>query len=499
MARERLRTRRTAQDSPKQAQVSTKLTIHRQTQTERRTRPRATGVTKRLSTVSTCTEIGQTCSVLNRDERSKQSTTPARVEPDRKWFGNTRSIDQKTLDNFRREIENETHNTYSLLLKKRKLPASLVNPLAQGSFENKLIDKFEDTFGKKARRTKPTLSVFTLEELSKQSEEQQAKYDSSKDRLIEGVEKLKEAESKYITAGQSKRIYNELHKVIDSSDVIVQVLDARDPVGTRSSYVENFVKKNCPHKHIIIVLNKSDLIPNWCTIAWIKLLSKEYPTLAFHASITNPFGMSALFQLLRQFDALHHDKKNISVGFIGYPNVGKSSIINTLRKKNVCKAAPVPGETKVWQYVTLTKRIYLIDCPGVVYNKGDSDSDIVLKNVVRAEKLEDPSSHIHELLKRVRKEYIQQIYGIDKWQDSEDFLGLLGIKGGRLLKGGEPDIETVARMLLFDWQKGKIPYFLSPPKREGEDEELKIKQDFNDLVKNCKFVKEDLEEAHQSI
>ena len=72
----------------------------------------------------------------------------------------------------------------------------------------------------------------------------------------------------------------------------------------------------------------------------------------------------------------------ISVGFIGYPNVGKSSIVNTLRQKKVCKTAPIAGETKVWQYVTLMDRIYLIDCPGVVYPQGDSDTQIILKGVV---------------------------------------------------------------------------------------------------------------------
>ena len=66
---------------------------------------------------------------------------------------------------------------------------------------------------------------------------------------------------------------------------------------------------------------------------------------------------------------LASDKQAISVGFVGYPNVGKSSVINTLRTKKVCNVAPVPGETKVWQYITLTKRIFLIDCPGVVYNR----------------------------------------------------------------------------------------------------------------------------------
>lgn len=105
--------------------------------------------------------------------------------------------------------------------------------------------------------------------------------------------------------------------MIDSSDVIVEVLDARDPMGTRSRYIEQHIRKNFPHKHIVFVLNKCDLVPVWATVRWVQILSKEYPTLAFHASINNSFGKGSLIQLLRQFGHLHSDKKNISVGFIG--------------------------------------------------------------------------------------------------------------------------------------------------------------------------------------
>ena len=61
------------------------------------------------------------------------------------------------------------------------------------------------------------------------------------------------------------------------------------------------------------------------------------------------------------------------MGVIGYPNTGKSSVINSLMGKKCCKAAPVPGETKVWQYIALMKRIFLIDSPGVVYDTGDDE------------------------------------------------------------------------------------------------------------------------------
>ena len=74
------------------------------------------------------------------------------------------------------------------------------------------------------------------------------------------------------------------------------------------------------------------------TKRWLQHLSKEYPTLAFHASITNPFGKGSLLSLLRQLARLRSDRKYISVGFVGYPNVGKSSVINTLRTKKVTQS-----------------------------------------------------------------------------------------------------------------------------------------------------------------
>ena len=66
----------------------------------------------------------------------------------------------------------------------------------------------------------------------------------------------------------SRRIWSELYKVIDASDVLIQVLDARDPMGTRSKPIEQFLKKEKPHKHLVFVLNKCDLVPTWVTVRW---------------------------------------------------------------------------------------------------------------------------------------------------------------------------------------------------------------------------------------
>eukprot|EP01026_Neomeris_dumetosa_P048216 TRINITY_DN41671_c0_g2_i4.p2 TRINITY_DN41671_c0_g2~~TRINITY_DN41671_c0_g2_i4.p2 ORF type:complete len:343 (-),score=46.74 TRINITY_DN41671_c0_g2_i4:521-1399(-) len=266
--------------------------------------------------------------------------------------------------------------------------------------------------------------------------------------------------------GQSKRIWGELYKVVDSSDVLVQVLDARDPQGTRSSRLETYVKKHCKQKHMLLLLNKCDMVPAWVTRKWLQVLCKEFPALAFHASITNPYGKGALLSVLRQLARLRQDKQAISVGFVGYPNVGKSSVINCLKTKKVCNVAPIPGETKVWQYVTLLKRVFLIDCPGVVHHTtDDTEEDAVLKGVVRVEYLEDATVYIDKLLERVKPDYIRRAYRIKEWKDSEDFLDQLAKRYGKLVKGGDADMNAVAKMVLHDWTRGKLPFFYTSPLR----------------------------------
>lgn len=115
----------------------------------------------------------------------------------------------------------------------------------------------------------------------------------------------------------------------------VQVLDARDPDGTRCTFLEQHLRKNHREKHLILLLNKIDLVPPRVTRAWLRRLSADFPVLAFRSGLTKAFGKGALISLLRQIARLRSDKKAISVGFIGYPNVGKSSVINTLRTKKV--------------------------------------------------------------------------------------------------------------------------------------------------------------------
>ncbi|ABN65399.2 nuclear/nucleolar GTP-binding protein 2 [Scheffersomyces stipitis CBS 6054] len=418
----------------------------------------------------------------------------ARVDPNRKWFGNTRVIAQDALTHFREAMGDKKHDSYRVLLRRNKLPMSLLDEKDQTESPTAKIietESFSSAFGPKQQRKKPRVAASSLEDLAQSTETEATEFQEKQElnstlglmggSFLDKEDFTQEAKEAIFHKGQSKRIWNELYKVIDSSDVVIHVLDARDPLGTRCESVEKYIRDECPHKHLVYVLNKCDLVPTWVAAAWVKHLSKSYPTLAFHASITNSFGKGSLIQLLRQFSTLHSDRKQISVGFIGYPNTGKSSIINTLRKKKVCTVAPIPGETKVWQYITLMKRIFLIDCPGIVPpSSKDTESDILFRGVVRVEHVSNPEQYIPDMLSKCERKHLERTYEIHGWSKFEDdasllenasteFIELIARKQGRLLKGGEPDESGVAKQILNDFNRGKIPWFVPPPKDTEEE------------------------------
>lgn len=121
----------------------------------------------------------------------------------------------------------------------------------------------------------------------------------------------------------------------------------------------------------------------------------------------------------------------------------------------------------------MTSKIYLIDCPGIVPTSAhDTETSTVLKGVVRVEALPTPSDHIPALMQRVKPVYLARTYGIELPEsgvlDPDDFMDKLARMKGRLLKGGGPDMDGVAKIVLSDWCRGRIPFFVPPPERTEE-------------------------------
>ena len=132
------------------------------------------------------------------------------------------------------------------------------------------------------------------------------------------------------------------------------------------------------------------------------------------------------------------------------------------------------------------KRIFLVDCPGIVPpSAADTEEDILLRGVVRVEAVDNPEQYVPAVLKRVKTTHLERTYDVRGWEkDGEGggeatarrFLEMLARKSGRLLKGAEPDYDGVARMVINDFLRGRIPWFTPVPKREGEEANEKEQQ-----------------------
>ncbi|KAJ7925235.1 P-loop containing nucleoside triphosphate hydrolase protein [Mycena leptocephala] len=231
------------------------------------------------------------------------------------------------------------------------------------------------------------------------------------------------------TKEQMRRHYlRTLHKVIDQSDIVILVLDARDPEGCRSRLVEEEVRRReSEGKKLVFVLNKVDLIPHANAQQWLKHLRHSTPTLPFRSPSSaqhqrTNISSSTAPALIKLLKAYKPSAGSVTVGVVGYPNVGKSSLINCLKRSKVCAVAAQPGHTKDLQSVQLERGMRIVDSPGVVFDdEDDKAGNILLRNVVKVEDVSDP------------------------------------------IAGGTPDLTSTARQILTDWNHQKIPYFSEPP------------------------------------
>ncbi|HLD56817.1 MAG TPA: GTPase [archaeon] len=247
---------------------------------------------------------------------------------------------------------------------------------------------------------------------------------------------------------KKKTYWDIVNDVIKESDIVLQVLDGRLVEETRNKEIEDKIRRL--RKPLIYVINKCDLIDKDEAERQKKRLRPSV-----FVSATKKLGTTMLLhEILRQAKDVGARTDKILVGVLGYPNTGKSSVINSLAGRSSAKSSPISGFTKAMQLIKLTKNIYLMDTPGVLPYKEANKVKHVLISATDQTKLSDPESAAMELIK-FAKGKIEEVYGVEQGRP-EAVLKRIAIKYNRVKKGGVPDTEVMARKIIQEWQKGRI-------------------------------------------
>ncbi|VDM54381.1 unnamed protein product [Angiostrongylus costaricensis] len=242
-------------------------------------------------------------------------------------------------------------------------------------------------------------------------------------------------------------------EVFEYPSLSLWVLDARDPLGSRSSSVEQQVLGS--GKRLVLLLNKIDLVPRENVAKWLTYLRTQMPTIAFKASTQEQntnisrfpssnlnnlssskcIGADIVMKLLGNYCRNKDIKTSIRVGVVGFPNVGKSSVINSLKRRRACNVGAMPGVTKY----------------------------VALKNTIRIDSLADYVGPVCAILRRCSKETLMLHYSIPEYHSTDQFLALVARKLGRLKKGARPDTNAAAKHVLNEWNNGRLRYYTHPP------------------------------------
>jgi len=182
---------------------------------------------------------------------------------------------------------------------------------------------------------------------------------------------------------------------------------------------------------------------------------------------------SELMDLFREYKRF--DSELITVGFIGYPNVGKSSTINKLLNTKKVRVSETPGKTKHFQTLELSEDITLCDCPGLVMPSiVASKAEMVLNGILPVSQLKDHVPSIKILLDYIPTHVLEYIYGLVLPQEPEvlgveQVLTAYAVLRGFMAIGGRVDQSRAARLILKDFVAGRVLYCKSPPGIEQSD------------------------------
>ena len=313
-------------------------------------------------------------------------------------------------------------------------------------------------------------------------------------------------------------VWRQLWRVIERSDLIVQIVDARDPLLFRCTDLEKYVTELDKKKRNLLLVNKADLMTVAQRKAWAQYFQDNDIHFSFFSAalakaenekeaqaqeeeeitgsttdaqsthsdqastdeedssirILGVDELEALF--ISESPAPEQENGPISIGLVGYPNVGKSSTINALVGAKTVSVSATPGKTKHFQTIQLSEAVTLVDCPGLVFpNFASTPADLVCAGVLPIDQLREFSGPCALVAQRIPKPFLEELYGIpirtktaeeggNGIPTSEELLTAYAISRGFTKAGqGNPDESRAARFILKDYVSGKLLFVQPPP------------------------------------
>jgi hypothetical protein len=246
-----------------------------------------------------------------------------------------------------------------------------------------------------------------------------------------------------------------VYRVINESDILLEIIDARMPNLTRNKEVENKIRRK--RKFLIIVINKSDLITRKMRMDFLqKFKSKE---LVF-VSCKDRMEISTLKEMIFKLVKKRRHWNYTKVGVIGYPNTGKSSVINALVGRSAAKTSPIAGFTRGVQWIRGEGDIMFSDTPGVIPFDEKDETEQALISVIDPNKLVNPdlaAMKIIQLFLDYNKRSLEKFYDVKiETDDTFEIILKIGKRKNFLRKGGEVDEVRTALTIIRDWQRGNL-------------------------------------------
>lgn len=237
-------------------------------------------------------------------------------------------------------------------------------------------------------------------------------------------------------------------RAIGQADIVLEVVDARFVEETRNLTVER--KATEQGKPLLVVINKADLVN-------AKQLLEQKKALPF-ASVSISTKSHAGIRLLRGEIGKRAKEKKTRVAVVGYPNTGKSAVINSLAGRHAARVSSKSGFTRGEQFVRIGGNSIFIDSPGVIPFLERDPYKLAILGAKNPEDLDDPELAGIKLLDFLKKRFPEKIGKLGERQetDSEKILQAIAVKWNKLEKKGIPDTQATAKILLKKWQQGKI-------------------------------------------